>query len=178
MGTCVREHWKPVKIDGEDWPYEVSVLGNIRRSQATSGTQKNRILKPLPTPKNYLMASLNSSGIIERHYVHHLVLTAFVGPCPDGYETNHIDGDKRNNHIENLEWVLHAQNMRHASEKGLMKRGSNHYHSKLTAPDVQTIRKLRKRGHSAKKLGKIFNVNPVTIYDILEGRTWKWLKEG
>jgi len=41
----------------------------------------------------------------EMRRVDHLVLLAFVGPCPEGYECRHLDGDPANNHVDNLRWV-------------------------------------------------------------------------
>ena len=49
-----------------------------------------------------------------RVMVHVLVLLAFVGPRPEGYDANHIDGDKANNAVHNLEWVTRRENILHA----------------------------------------------------------------
>ena len=47
-----------------------------------------------------------------RRYIHRLVLESFVGPCPDGMETRHLDGNRENNHFQNLCWGTHSENMK------------------------------------------------------------------
>ncbi len=59
--------------------------------------------------------------ISEQFYVHYLVSRAFLGECPNGQQVNHIDGDKNNNHVENLEYVTPSQNMLHAYSLDLCK---------------------------------------------------------
>lgn len=59
--------------------------------------------------------------------VHRLVLEAFVGPCPPGYETNHGNGQKADNTLANLEYVTPSQNLQHAWDTGLMPRTRRHY---------------------------------------------------
>lgn len=58
---------------------------------------------------------LNDEGIRKRVYVHRMVYQAFKGPIPKGKEINHIDENKANNCIENLEAVTHTQNQNHGS---------------------------------------------------------------
>lgn len=73
--------------------------------------------------------------------VHRLVAMAFV-PNPEGHtEVNHIDGDKGNNHCDNLEWCSRLENMRHAFANGLCKAvsGENAPAAKLSEAEVQEI---------------------------------------
>lgn len=53
--------------------------------------------------------------------VHVLVAETFLNGDFEGYEVNHEDGDKTNNHLENLSWVTHSENIRHAYDNGLIK---------------------------------------------------------
>lgn len=66
--------------------------------------------------KGYKLVNLNGSSLS----VHRLVCEAFNGPIPKGYVVNHIDGNKANNNIENLEAVTPKQNMQHAYKMGLI----------------------------------------------------------
>lgn len=66
------------------------------------------------------IAYYDTSGKQQQAYVHRLVATAFL-PNPDNLpEVNHIDGNKQNNHVSNLEWVTSGENMRHARKTGLI----------------------------------------------------------
>lgn len=66
---------------------------------------------------------LLNNGSHQKFRVNRLVLEAFVGPCPDGHESNHKDGIKSNNDSENLEWVTHSENVQHAYRLGLKRCG-------------------------------------------------------
>lgn len=56
--------------------------------------------------------------------VHRLVAMEYVHQYDYDLEVNHIDGNKRNNHFKNLEWVTHSENMKHAAETGLYNPGA------------------------------------------------------
>ncbi len=105
------EIWKRV----EDWPYEVSSLGNVRRIGAT----KNHVLVASDTAMNrpqrhlYYCVRLSKPGCAKKFWVHRLVAEAFLGPCPIGHEVNHKDHIKKNNCIDNLEYITHLANVQH-----------------------------------------------------------------
>lgn len=100
------------KIEG--YPnYEVSSFGNVRRGE--------RILKA-GCSSHYLCISLFRENKRKRFSVHRLVAKAFI-PNPDNKsQVNHIDGNKLNNHVSNLEWITHLENIHHAIRNGLIKR--------------------------------------------------------
>jgi hypothetical protein len=75
-------------------------------------------IRPVEKKNGYLQVALCYNGQTSR-YCHRLVATAFLGDG-NGLEVNHKDGNKRNNHYTNLEWVTHQQNMDHAKEHGLL----------------------------------------------------------
>ena len=120
-------------------------------------------------------------------YVHRVIAQYFVPqpclPLPKGDKiiVNHIDGNKKNNNYENLEWVTYSQNTRHAYETGLEKimSGENHHAHKLTIQDIKFIRehyKKRDKNYSSGALGKMFDVDSSTIRDIVKRKTWKEVK--
>lgn len=65
-----------------------------------------------------------STGKPKIYYVHHLVMKYFGSPKPgDNYEIDHLDGDKSNNHVYNLDWVTHKENKLRAKAMGLVSNG-------------------------------------------------------
>ena len=93
------EYWLPIT----GYNYWISNMGRIMNN-------KQKLLKPYTIRGGYLMIGLHSNGTRFRLYVHRLVMESFVGVCPDGYEVNHIDHNRRNNRVENLEYVTKSQN--------------------------------------------------------------------
>lgn len=112
------EMWKDIK--GYEGLYQVSNLGNVRSLEHLDKNKRNRIvgrvLKPGMKAYGYLQVGLRDGyGKQKNYYVHRLVMEAFVGECPDGCEVNHIDENKANNNISNLEYVTHKTNMNYGT---------------------------------------------------------------
>lgn len=117
---------------------------------------------------NMTFAGLTKSVLVNR------VVALFFLPNPENKpEVNHIDGDRTNNALDNLEWSTRAENEQHASGHGLKAvRGSSNANAKLTADDVIAIRANPEdiKGH-CERLG----VARRTIKDVIERRTWTHL---
>lgn len=84
---------------------------------------------------HWTRGSKNSKGYLrvgiggKRYFVHSLVLEAFVGPCPEGFECNHKDRNRSDNRLENLEWVTHQDNCRNTSSHDRVEaQGRTHYY--------------------------------------------------
>ena len=108
----IQEVFKPVL----NYPkYHISNKGRVLSLWKRKG--KPIILKP-SYPAGYPAVKLVQNKKVVCRHIHRLVLEAFVGPA-DGKITNHKDGDKRNNNLENLEWCTYKENLHHAMEMGL-----------------------------------------------------------
>lgn len=142
--------------------YSVSSAGRIKsvpRLRTRGG-----MLKPVLQPTGYLAVTLMNEGVPQNALIHRLVAHAFL-PNPLGYySVNHIDGNKQNNYITNLEWNSLEDNVKHAYENGLNNQtGSHNSQSKLTEDDVALIRNSHQRNHllairygvSASLIGKV-----------------------
>jgi hypothetical protein len=106
--------WLPVQ-DYEGY-YEVSNFGQVRSLDRTDSDGNRRIgkmLHPSPTTKGYLRVSLWRENRSGERYVHRMVATAFHTNEHNKPEVNHKDGDTKNNHATNLEWVDQSENGRH-----------------------------------------------------------------
>ena len=131
----MREVWKDVK--GYEGIYEVSTLGRVRtHKDKTTFTEKHgvrkwkqRILKAKKCKQNSHRVDLWKGGVNKTWLVHRLVALAFI-PNTNNLETvNHIDGNRLNNCADNLEWLSHGDNIRHAFALGLYpqaKEGGNY----------------------------------------------------
>lgn len=97
-----------VGTDGSIYSVARSITDRRWRTRAIEGKK----LKPIPTGKGYLGVNLPESGKYKRYLIHRLVLAAFVGPCPDGMEGCHSDGNPENNALENLRWDTPSANAR------------------------------------------------------------------
>lgn len=167
------EEWRPV-VGYEQW-YEVSNLGRVRRVKCQYySKRKLDVLKP-GGGKQYPLVCLYANRTRKICLVHHLVMAAFVGPRPKGYEINHKDGNKKNSRLSNLEYVTPSQNRIHALATGLSApiaiRGEQNKQAKLKEPDVRVIRRLQGQV-SGCELGKWFGVTKRVIYLIWQREAW------
>lgn len=84
--------------------------------------QRKKFLKPTPNHNGYLRVCLRNNGDRKTFSVARLVAFAYIPKSKLKKYVNHIDGNKKNNHVENLEWCTARENIRHAWDNGLMKK--------------------------------------------------------
>lgn len=105
--------------------------------------------------------------------IHQLVADAFLLPVEGAECINHIDGNKHNNEVTNLERCTNKYNHEHASKTGLLANGSRIGTSKLNEKSVVAIKKLLLGGWSHSEIAELFEVSKSTISLIAENKTWK-----
>lgn len=113
------EIWKDVV--GYEGLYQVSNLGRVRSLDThdrLGRLRRGRVLKDSNNGTGYRMVNLKHDGKQRMRTVHRLVMETFV-PNNDDLEINHIDGDKSNNTLVNLEWCTRSENVTHAVKLGL-----------------------------------------------------------
>ena len=174
------EEWRPVV--GYEGLYEVSDRGRVRSLDRTVGTyygervMSGRVLISSPFTSGYLRVGLCGVGRMKCRRVHRLVMESFVGEIPDGMQVNHVNGDKADNRLANLEYVTPRENIRHGMATGLIRKGGeDNWSAKLTAESVREIRRRYRRGSGPGyiRLGREFGVNPSTVARIVKGLTWQ-----
>lgn len=162
--------WRAVV--GYEGTYEASDAGQVRR---TNGA----VLSPwVVMGTGYQAVSLSSLGRVRKHNVHALIAAAFIGPRPTGHEVNHLDSVRTNNRVENLEYVTHGNNIRHAYRNNPAMRvprtqGERVNTAKLT-PDA--VREIRQSIESSKSLAVRYKVSPESINNIRRRATWKHIE--
>jgi hypothetical protein len=163
--------------------YEASNNG-LLRSLNYKKTGKIQILKPALSPDGYWKTMIKSDeGKYVSRPIHYFITLAFYGQREDGFDVNHIDGNKNNNNISNLEYCSHSYNCLHAFKLKLMvpKHGSINGNSKLSEQDVIDIReyvaKSGKRYYGRKELAKKYNISEAHLKDIVSKRRdiWKYV---
>ncbi len=172
--------WRPVV--GYEGLYEVSNTGLMRRPYDWPGnvlTKPGTILNQSLDSKRYRIVGLMKDGKRTTTKVHKHVCAAFIGPRPLGMQVNHIDCDKNNNHISNLEYVTGQENIRHAYRNGLMRVAKGceaaSKPKKLTKDDVIHIRKQVEAGVPRAALAKLYGVHVMTIGEIVRKEIWRWV---
>ena len=101
----MEEIWKD--IPGYEGLYQVSNFGRVKNKE-------NKIKAQHPQNGGYLIVHLYRYGEHKAKTVHRLVASAFISNNSNKSEVNHIDGNKKNNKIKNLEWVTPKENQRHS----------------------------------------------------------------
>lgn len=168
------ECWVPVP--GYEGLYSVSNLGRVRseprvveRPKVGNYLLKGRTLRPFKSKSGYLLYDLRKANVATNHYGHALVLSAFHGPRPVGYDSCHNNGIRSDNRASNLRWDTRRENCKDKVKHGTAHKGEGHPAAKLTEDDVRNIR-VDKRPSSL--LASIYGVNFGTICAIRRNERW------
>jgi hypothetical protein len=117
-GELMQEVWQVVR--GFSGHYEISSYGRLRRTPGSPGGKGGRLVTHIQICKGgYLQYRMRLNTKKTARYIHRLVAEHFVPGQQEGLQVNHIDGDKKNNMPDNLEWVTPRQNIWHACVNGL-----------------------------------------------------------
>lgn len=165
----MEEIWKD--IPGYEGCYQASNLGRIKslERKVEYNNQEDRILKEKimklnPTTRGYIRIGLCKKGRSRSHFVHRLIVSTFIGES--NLQVNHIDGVKTNNNIDNLEYVTHQENIKHAVRIGLIKNNSK-INEKLIIKDYKNgfrLRQLEKKYKTSHQdIRRVLKANNIEI---------------
>jgi len=172
----VNEIWKD--IPGYEGLYQVSNTGIVKALERTwycnnaCKYHKEFVLKQNHSRKGYFKVRLCKNGYVKSYLVARLVAIAFIKNPLNKKQVNHIDGNKQNNHVSNLEWVTNSENCYHAIKNNLRNSacGERIHSSKLTKNDIAEIRKSKL---TQVELARKFKVRQCTISQIKHYKTWR-----
>ena len=176
-----KEIWRDVV--GYEGLYQVSNNGNVkslsREVNNGNGTYftKERILKPMENHKGYLGVELQDKW----HFIHRIVATTFIENPENKPQVNHIDCDKKNNRVENLEWCTNSENQIHAYKNGLNVRSeeSGRPKQKIIQLDMNdNLIKIYESIADAEKETGIKNISCVINGKRKKAGGFKWKKYG
>jgi hypothetical protein len=174
------ELWRPVP--GFELSYEVSSFGRIKSIDrfsvgVVSQKLKGKVLKLSVSNSGYYFCTLRKDNTPYGLFIHRLVALAFIENPGSKTQVNHIDGDKLNNHVLNLEWNTPRENQKHAELIGLKNysynSGGNNVFAKVNSDNAAVMRELRASGMSYRAIAKEVCVSASTVEHFLKGLRYK-----
>ena len=156
--------WVPVY--GFEARYEVSSEGIVRNRKT------GRVLTSGSPVNGYPRVTLYD-GIAPRPIkTHKIVANSFLGPCPEGKEVRHADGDRANPRLDNLSYATKTENHADKVRHGTHNKGSRHNLAKLTEFLVVDIRRRYATGETPTEIAADVGVTRSNISSIVHRKTW------
>lgn len=163
----VDEEWRVIPSHPD---FSASSLGRIRRDiGGRRGSRVDGLCKQYADKNGYLKVGVSVDAAWSNQSVHRLVATAFNGPCPNGLQCSHLNGDKRDNSPGNLAWVTCKENISHKNIHGTMARGERQGLAKL---NEQQILEIRAGKWPLRKTAKEYGVSKSLVSLIRRKEIW------
>lgn len=138
-----------------------------------SAGRKPRVLRPIQRGTYQGFTLADARGALRPVYLHRLVAEAWHGPCPEGHECRHLNGDKFDNRFGNLAWGTHSENAADTVRHGRSAAGARNPNAKLTPEQVQAMRRHRDlTGEPYAKIARRFGVSTMTAYRAIKEQSW------
>lgn len=182
-GLVCCEEWRD--IPDYVGKYTVSNLSRVKSLDRNVLCSDERILKikgriisqGINKQTGYLSVSVWKNDKTKRFTTHRLVATAFIPNPENKPQVNHINSNRTDNRIQNLEWCNNSENVKHSYDFGDREsvKGESHFKCKLTNEKVLAIRRLYRLNPklNRQKLGAKLGVTGMTITGIIYHQTWK-----
>ena len=173
----MKEIWKDIK--GYKGLYQVSNLGNVRSLRYCNKNEVKNLKQyelDNKAKKRYLAVTLSKNNINTKKLVHRLVAETFI-PNPCNYlQVNHIDGNKKNNRADNLEWCTQKHNIQEAWRLKLITRDGVHGFANNLPDNRRKVKQYSINGELIKIWESIsiasreLNISPSTICQCCRGK--------
>lgn len=151
------EIWKD--IEGTMGAYQVSDMGRVKSFKYI----KPKILKNSGIRYHQVCLWIKKKIVTKR--INRLVLEAFVGPAPQGFESAHLNGIKTDNRLANLKWCSHLENCNHPTQWKDGKHISGH---RLSIQQIKMVRALRKDNKTYKHIAELIGVETDQVIKIVK----------
>jgi hypothetical protein len=153
----VESRWKPIpSCPG----YGASDYGRIRNDG------RGTLLIGTDDRYGYRCVNIMVDGKRVKRKVHRLVCEAWHGPCPDGHECGHLDGNSSNNRADNLAWITRSENIRHQMQHGTFA-SANLNRQRLSDDTVSAIRADAADGMGGRRLAKKYGIDRGHAYRLV-----------
>jgi len=165
----VKEYpWLLVSNTGRVMSLARSCVRPLRNGEEVWQSYKEIELSQRNIGAGYRAVGTKVDGKQRTLYVHRLVATAFIGKPEGKEEVNHLDSDKTNNCVGNLEWVTRRENQVHMAKRGTSR-------MKLTEEQVTSIRKMLQNNVKPRVVSETFGVSVSAVRHIEARRSWAWV---
>jgi len=163
--------WKDIK--GFEGMYQASTCGHIRNSRT------GHIMSPCLNRKGYPQTSLWKNKKGHSKTIHRHVAETFIPNPENKPQVNHIDGNKLNNNIDNLEWNTSNENIQHAYDNGLILKptGTRNGRCTIKKEDALKIKRLLLEDYKHQEIADIIGTTKHVVSNIKKGRSWAHLEE-
>lgn len=150
--------WSCLKLQGSHWHGDTQFkpVGAWKQLKPDRRKEDGR--------KRYTLR--HEDGKYRRKYGAHFVLITFVGPCSEGMETCHWDGDCLNDSSKNLRWGTRQENADDKQRHGTQIKGATHHKAKLSDTQIDEILVLRRSGEKLAAIGTRYGVTETRVYQI------------
>lgn len=140
-------------------------MKTVKRYKSDGRYQPEFIRKTEVDLHGYEFVILFNENGYKRHSIYVLVAKHFIDNPNNKPQVNHIDGNKLNNNVDNLEWCTASENQRHALRTGLIvpKHGDDNKKTKVCDADIREIRRLRELGSKLQPLADRFGLSLAQI---------------
>lgn len=167
----VWSQWSRRGLKGNSGPGTEMYLDNVCRPLKKVTMKPNKARRGNPIPYQY--ANVKIDGVRTLAFIHKLVLLSFKGPCPDGMEIRHLNGNATDNRLDNLIYGTKRENTEDRFRHGTVLAGARHPRAKLTENDILSIRERALNGESASGIARELGITKGHAARIIRGKAWK-----